>query len=174
MLNLRTLQIAGTFKPTWPLIALTALSLMSGIAQAQYQWRDANGQMIISDQPPPASVKPSQIIKSAPMPVAAARPEPKDAKAGAKAPLSSAEKEAEFQKRRKEQAESQKTGVEKQAALDQKNKRCEALKDKLRTLQSDLRLVSVKRGGESAAMEGAEREVEMSKTSRELSTNECG
>jgi Domain of unknown function (DUF4124) len=157
------------------LLAFSAFSASS--AFAQYQWRDANGQMIISDQPPPASVKPSQIIKSAPMPVpvaAAPKVEAKDAKvATAKGPLTTADKELEFQKRRKEQAESQKTGAEKQAAAEQKAKHCETLQQKLRTLDSGLKISSVQKNGELAAMEAADREMESSKTRRELATSQC-
>jgi hypothetical protein len=154
--------------------ALVLLALIGSSAQAQYQWRDANGQMIISDQPPPASVKPSQIIKSAPMAAPAPKPEVKDPKmAAAKGPMTTAEKEADFQKRRKEQAESQKTGAEKQAAAEQKAKHCDDLQQKLRTLSSGMRINTVQKSGEVAAMEGAEREVELSKTSRELSKAQC-
>lgn len=155
--------------------SVLALVLLSGSpAQAQYQWRDANGQMIISDQPPPANVKPSQIIKSAPMAAPTPKVESKDPKlAAAKAPITVAEKEADFQKRRKEQAESQKTSAEKQAAADQKAKHCEDLQQKLRTLSSGMRINTVQKNGEAAAMEGAEREVEVSKTSKELAKAQC-
>jgi hypothetical protein len=157
------------------LLASTAFAIAP--AQAQYQWRDANGQMIISDQPPPANIKPSQIIKSAPLPVAVA-PAPKaDAKdskaAAAKGPMTTAEKEADFQKRRKDTAEAQKTGAEKQAAAEQKAKHCDALQQKLRTLSSGMRISNVQKNGEVAAMESAEREVEMSKASRELTASQC-
>jgi type IV secretory pathway VirB10-like protein len=160
--------------------AFALLALSVAPAQAQYQWRDNNGQMIISDQPPPANIKPSQIIKSAPLPApapAAPKPAAKDGKDAkptvAKGPLTSAEKEADFQKRRKEQADAQKTSSEKQAAAEQKAKHCESLQEKMRTLSSGMRINSVQKSGEVVAMEAADREKEMSKTSREISSSQC-
>ncbi len=171
------LSLRPMLRPAVVVSILALTTIASAPAHAQYQWRDANGQLIISDQPPPVSVKPSQIIKSAPMaaPVAPApKADAKDAKLSvAKGPMTTAEKEADFQKRRKEQAEAQKTGAEKQAATEQKIKHCEALQQKIRTLASEMRINTVQKNGEIASMEAAEREKEMSKTNRDLSTSQC-
>ncbi len=171
------LNLSPLFRPAVVASMLVHIAIASAPAHAQYQWRDAHGQMIISDQPPPASVKPSQIIKSAPMAAPVAPPpkaEGKDSKSAvAKGPMTTAEKEADFQKRRKEQAEAQKTGAEKQAAAEQKTKHCEALQQKLRTLGSNMRINTVLNNGEVASMESAEREKEMSKTNRDLASGQC-
>jgi Domain of unknown function (DUF4124) len=171
------LNFCSSFRPAMIASMLVLTAIAGSPAHAQYQWRDANGQMIISDQPPPASIKPSQIIKSAPMAAPAApapKAEAKDSKSvAAKGPMTTAEKEADFQKRRKEQAEAQKTGAEKQAAAEQKTKHCEALQQKIRTLGSEMRINNVQKNGEIVAMEAAEREKEMSRASRELSTSKC-
>ena len=58
------------------LTSLLALLLAAGLslpAQAQWAWRDANGTVVFSDQPPPASVKSNQIVRQ-PRAAAAAVP----------------------------------------------------------------------------------------------------
>ncbi|MGD9944789.1 MAG: DUF4124 domain-containing protein [Burkholderiaceae bacterium] len=51
-----------------------ALALLPLLAHAvTWQWRDAGGQMVYSDQPPPPDVRPSQIIRG-PAPVTVAAP----------------------------------------------------------------------------------------------------
>jgi Domain of unknown function (DUF4124) len=157
---------------------LAIIALSGSPVQAQYQWKDNSGQLIISDQPPPANIKPSQIIKSAPMaapaPAPEAKPAAKDPKAAAaKGPMTTAEKEADFQKRRLEQAEAQKSTAEKQAAAAQKTKHCDSLHEKMRTLGSGMRINTVQKSGEVVAMESADREAELSKTSRELAKAQC-
>lgn len=149
---------------------------LAGTSFAQYQWRDANGNMIISDQPPPASVKPSQIIKSAPLPKAAPAPVPAASTAkpaDSKAPLTLAEKDQAFKKRQQEKAEADKSTAEKQAAAEQKAKYCEELATKMRTLQSGMRITQVDKSGETRMMENADREKEMSTTSRDIASK-CG
>jgi predicted RNase H-like nuclease (RuvC/YqgF family) len=177
-MNIASLSKSALHSKTQLALIILMATFCATPALAQYQWRDANGQMIISDQPPPANIKPSQIIKSAPMPAPAPKAEAKEPakdskQAATKAPMTTAEKEADFQKRRKELAESQKTGAEKQAAAEQKAKHCDALQQKLRTLSSGMRISNVQKNGEVAAMEGAEREIEMSKTSKEIEKSEC-
>lgn len=52
----------------WLLMALAAAPL----AHAQYKWRDANGRMVYSDMPPPASVAPSAVLQAPARPAPAA------------------------------------------------------------------------------------------------------
>lgn len=54
----------------WLLMALAAAPL----AHAQYKWRDANGRMVYSDMPPPASVAPSAVLQAPARPAPAADP----------------------------------------------------------------------------------------------------
>src|ERR1700732_524450 len=49
----------------------------STIASAQWAWRDENGRPVYSDQPPPSSGQPKQILRRPDRPIAAsASPEP--------------------------------------------------------------------------------------------------
>lgn len=162
------------FAATLPLkAALVGLLLSAGAVQAQYQWRDANGQLIVSDQPPPASVKPSQIIKAVPMPAPSAAPasDPKASKATPPGPQSAADKDLAFRKRQQEKAEAEKSSAEKQAAAAQKAKYCEQLGERLQTLESGIRIQQVNKNGEAAAMEGGQREQATSEARRDYRTN---
>ncbi len=164
------------FAATLPLkAALVGLLLSAGAVQAQYQWRDANGQLIVSDQPPPASVKPSQIIKAVPMPAPAPAVPPasnaKTPQAKPAGPQSAADKDLAFRKRQQEKAEAEKSSAEKQAAAAQKAKYCEQLGERLQTLESGIRIQQVNKNGEAAAMEGGQREQATSEARRDYRTN---
>ncbi|MBN9429929.1 MAG: DUF4124 domain-containing protein [Burkholderiales bacterium] len=56
--------------PSFRSLILVAALLPLAAQAATWQWRDANGQMVYSDQPPPPDVRPAQIIRS-PAPPAA-------------------------------------------------------------------------------------------------------
>lgn len=155
-----------------------ALSLAAGsalAAGAPYQWRDASGRMVYSDQPPPPQIRPSQILRqpkaSRPEPAAqpsgeqpsdasgskpadggaSAAPSPADAPAAAaQAPAASktiAERAMESSKRRAAQAEAQKK-QEQSAEREQKKARaCDDMRASLRTLEGGARVKTIDENG---------------------------
>ncbi len=142
------------------LAACLALSALSCLAWGQYVWTDDKGVKQFSDMPPPASVPQSRILKqpSGRMPAAAA-PASAEAEAGRapKAPLTTAESNADFMKRRAEQAEKdKKAAAEAQAARD-KASNCEKARSYQRALDSGLRIARTDKNGEREFMSDEQR-----------------
>ncbi len=178
-----------------PLAALAALSVMLALpiavqAQAAWQWRDANGRMVFSDQPPPASVRPADIVRQ-PAPLSTPRPAPA-APAGAEAapgaaatgatsgtPAASgsgtaatlAEREAEFRKRRAEQEKAAKEADEKAQREARLKEDCQRARLYLGQLRSGERIASVSPSGERVFLDDAGRANEIRKTEADLQKN---
>ena len=152
------------------LAACLALSALSCLAWGQYVWTDDKGVKQFSDMPPPASVPQSRILKqpSGRMPAAAA-PASAEAEAGEpKAPLTTADRNADFMKRRAEQADKdKKAAAEAQAARD-KAKNCESARSYQRALDSGQRIARTDKNGEREFLSDEQRNREMRETSRVL------
>lgn len=148
-----------------------ALLAFTCAASAQYVWIDEKGSKQFSDMPPPASVPKSKILRQPGSAAAPAETAPA-AEAGnnaAKAPPTLAERNAEYNKRRTEQAEKEKkAAAEVQAARD-KERNCENARTYQRALQSGQRIASTDKNGERVFMSDEQRQREMQETSRTLS-----
>ena len=147
-----------------------ALSFVAGsavAAGAPYQWRDASGRMVYSDQPAPPEIRQSQILRQpkATKPDAAAEQPlrergtkpgdgaaaaPQAPEAAAKAPAARktiAEREMESNKRRAAEAEARKK-QEQSAEREQKKARaCDDMRASLRTLEGGARVKTVGENG---------------------------
>lgn len=111
--------------------ALAALLLPAAATAQIYQWKDANGKVHYSDQPPPAAAKQERTFTPRLAPAAAA-PTSDDAPPAA---ASLQEQEAAFKQRQVEQEEA-KAQQEKEAATANERKRnCDLAKGNLRNLQ---------------------------------------
>jgi len=163
------------------LYALAAFGIAgTGAVHAQYVWLDHSGIKQYSDMPPPASVPAAQILKSpagvkaGATPVAApAAPTASSASASAaKGAPSLAERNADFNKRRAEQAEQEKkSAAEKQLALEKSNA-CARARQYQRTLASGTRLASVDQNGAPVLLDEAQRAHEAQEAARVL--KDCG
>lgn len=128
-------------------IALAAcfIALLSNAAYAQWAWKDNNGSTVFSDRPPPADIKPSQILKeprgsysstaSAPDPAPSAT-----APADAPKQKSIAELDADFRKRQMERADSEKKAADESKRKAQLADACERSRAYLRMLDEDRRV----------------------------------
>lgn len=149
--------------------AFAALST-AGAAFAQYVWIDEKGVKQFSDMPPPASVPAGRILKQpggkpAEAPAEGTAPPPAQP---AKAEMTTAEKNAEFRKRKTEQAEKEKKAAEEARASADKAKNCERARDYLRALESGERLTRTDRNGERAFLSDEQRQQETKETRRVL------
>jgi hypothetical protein len=154
-------------------ILILVLHVTTGAAFAQFAWIDANGVRQYSDQPPPASTPKAKILKSPvhtteTAPSGAAGTKDGEKTGAAKAPLTTAEKNADFVKRQSEQAEKEKKAAEeaKNAAIKAKN--CENTQSYARSLQSGERIASLDKNGERSFMSDEQRAKEISDTRRAL------
>lgn len=140
-------------------VAFAALSLAT-TACAQYIWLDEKGVRQYSDMPPGPAVPLNRILKEP----AAARPQPQATPApaankgeksetateSASPAMTTAEKNAEFQKRRTERAEKEKKAEADAKLAADKAANCERARSYNRTLTSGARVFSTnERGGRS-------------------------
>jgi hypothetical protein len=164
------------FKVIFAAAVLCSLGF-SSIAHAQYIWLDEKGTKQYSDIAPPASVpqkrilkepgSPSRTLSAAPAaPVAEGSPPAIADKEKDAAPMTTAEKNADFQKRRAEQAEKEKkAAAEAQMAAD-KAKNCEQAHAYQRALQSGERLARTDKNGERSFLSDEQRAKEAQEAKR--------
>ncbi|HZW14352.1 MAG TPA: DUF4124 domain-containing protein [Noviherbaspirillum sp.] len=151
-------------------LAATAAALMglalAGTAFAQYVWVDEKGVKQYSDMPPPASVPANRILKQRGVAVSQ-QPEAETA-AAPKTDLSTAEKEAEFRKRRAEQAEKDKKAAEQAKYAADKAKHCERAREYNRALESGQRIARTDKDGERTFLTDEQRAQELRDSRRTL------
>lgn len=153
---------------------------LAGTALAQYVWIDGSGVKQYSDMPPPVSVPAARILKtprpvSAPASAVGTAPAPADAGATAdkpKAPPTLADKNAEFNKRRAEQAEQEKKAAEQSRIAAEKTKNCERARQYQKTLASGIRVASTDKNGERVFLDDAQRAQEQQEVKKVLQN--CG
>jgi hypothetical protein len=153
----------------------------SGAAHAQYIWLNDKGVKQFSDMPPPASVPKNRILKqpgaalpnlspTSQTPSADGSPSaavPADDKN--KAPMTTAEKNADFQKRKMEQAEKDKKAAEKEQIATDKAKNCERARAYNKALQDGERLTRTDKNGEKYYLNDDQRAQEAKDNKRILS-----
>ena len=162
-------------------VSLAALLLVFALpAAAQWAWKDQNGRLVYSDQAPPASIKPAQIVRQpggAPggAPVAAAPTVPSqagDAKADpSRGPKTVAEQEAEFRKRQKERADAESKAQRDDQLLAMKAAECERQRGYLRSLEDGNRIFQTTTSGEREVIDDAKRDAEVRRVRESLIKN---
>ena len=158
--------------------SLAALLLVVALpAAAQWAWKDQNGRLVYSDQAPPPSVKPTQIVRqpggsspSAPGSVAAA-PAASDAKSDARGQKTVAEQEAEFRKRQKERADAESKAQRDEQLLAMKAAECERQRGYLRSLEDGNRIFQTNTSGEREVIDDAKRDAEIRRVRESLIKN---
>ena len=160
-----------SIKTVWLAALLLAFALP---ASAQWAWKDQNGRLVYSDQAPPPSVKPTQIVRqpggSAPGSVAAA-PAASDAKSDARGQKTVAEQEAEFRKRQKERADAESKAQRDEQLLAMKAAECERQRGYLRSLEDGNRIFQTNTSGEREVIDDAKRDAEIRRVRESLIKN---
>ena len=154
-------------------------ALLAAPAQAQWKWRDKNGQVQYSDLPPPAGVADSDILQR-PNGTQQRRAAPVAATAPASAASSGApalapkgtdpELEAKRQKAEQEEAAKKKAEADKLAAAKADN--CVRAKAQMRTLDSGVRITRTNEKGEREFLDDAARADEAKRT-RDIIASDC-
>jgi hypothetical protein len=144
-------------------------------AAAQWKWKDARGQTVISDTPPPREIperdvlqKPSLVLQrssAAPTPVASAPAADTVAKAKVDPELEARRKKAETEQQEKQKAEDAKF-----AAARAEN--CQRARSHMSTLESGIRLSRTNESGEREILDDKQRADEMQRT-RQIIASEC-
>jgi hypothetical protein len=157
--------------------AMLALSI-SFPANAQYVWLDKNNVKVYSDKPPPPDVPNNRVLKGPrgfkatnigdKQPDENGSAEAKAASTPEKPPLTTAEKNAEFNKRKMEQAEKDKKAQAEEKIKQEKSQNCEKAKEYQRSLQSGGRFARTTESGERKYLNDEEREAEINRANDAL------
>ena len=151
--------------------ALSALFICTA-SLAQYQWIDANGRKVFSDQPPPASVPAKKVVqqpgKTAPAAASAEADVDSPAKTdAAPAPAAQAaskakavDKELEAKKKAADDELATKKKAEQEAQVKAKIENCARAKSAKAGLDSGIRIVQINGKGEREVMDDAARTAE--------------
>ena len=172
------------------LAAAAAAALACSLpAAAQWAWRDATGKMVYSDQPPPKSVAPKDIVRqpaAVPAPTgrprqpaymspdAAAEQKPQPTAAAAPAPPrapTAAEREIESRRRQQQLAEAEKKAADEEAQRAQAADNCERLRAYQRALEGGHRIARVNAAGEKEILGDAQRAAEVERTRAQIEQN---
>lgn len=162
-----------------PFLALAGMVCLPGPADAQWKWRDQNGQVNISDRPPPREV-PEKDILARPTPQArtvAGAPAPAPAASAASAlagPVASPPVDRELEARKKaaeqEQAAKAKAEADKLAANRAEN--CRRARGQVAALESGERMARVNQKGEREVLDDKARAEELSHA-RAIVASDC-
>jgi hypothetical protein len=167
-----------------PVLALLVVGAWPGDADAQWKWRDARGQVTVSDLPPPRDVPERDILQRpasppAARPAAAATAPAPDA--AASAPATQAARpggvDPELEARRKateqEQAARQKEKQRREEVLlaQQRADNCARARESLRTLESGMRMARVNEKGERIVIDDQTRAAEIERTRRVIASD---
>ncbi|MBK7356364.1 DUF4124 domain-containing protein [Propionivibrio sp.] len=142
-------------------IALAVFALLAAtLANAEiYQWKDANGKTIYSDQPPVGVVRQPKKIET---------PPPAESKS---TPQTLADRDLDFRKRQKEAEESAEKAKKEQSTAADKKQFCENTRRRLQALESGERIALLDDKGERYYMDDAQREQEIAKLRQNIGSN---
>jgi type IV secretory pathway VirB10-like protein len=135
-----------------------------------YQWKDINGQTVVSDVPPPATVKGRRSIGGVkPGLISEAIPEKDpDAPKSAEPPQTIAEKNLEFKKRQQEAEQKAEKQAKERAAEKEKSENCDRARRNLAVLESSQPINAIGDNGERNAMDASQRAQEIERARKFL------
>jgi hypothetical protein len=152
---------------------------------AQWAWKDDNGRLVYSDRPPPANVKPGNIVHQPSRPTATPAPTPtstpsttaaasgdtqKTADGTPAAPKSLAEQEMEFRKRQQERADAEKKAQDEQQKAVAKAAECERARGYLKSLDEGIRIARTDASGNREFLDDSQRAAEVQRTRQIVQT----
>lgn len=163
------------------LLALLGLAL-SASAQAQWKWRDARGEVLYSDRPPPLTVPEKDILQSpaavtpriqiiSSQPLGASTPAPAASKNQAKTEAKT-DTEDEARRRKTEQEREAKARAEEQKNAAVRRENCVQARGYMRTLEDGMRISRTNEKGEREILDDAQRAKEIART-RGMINSEC-
>ena len=156
------------------ILALAIASTATVIdANAQtYQWKDSSGRTVISDTPPPASVRNSKALGTSPPPSIGTptgdASKPAGSPPSADAPKTTAEKDMEFRKRQQEAREKADKEAKEAAQAAQNRENCERARTHLQALESGRRMILPDGKGGETFLEDAQRGDEIERTRKTI------
>jgi hypothetical protein len=152
-----------------------SLLLAAVPAAAQWKWKDARGQVVISDVPPPRDIPDRDVLQKPELLVR--RP------AGQAAPVASApaveavakakvDPELEARKKKGEQEQQERVKADEEKVAGQRAENCRRARSHLSSLDSGMRLSRTNEKGEREILDDKQRADEMQRT-RQVITSDC-
>jgi hypothetical protein len=166
-------------RAVWIIAALAATLLTATpSAWAQWKWKDAKGQVHISDLPPPRDVpdkdvmqRPSESTRRAAA-TAAAQASAASAPPPAAAAKPKVDPEIEARRTRQEQEQKAKEKATEEKASSQRSENCQRARQHLATLESGMRIARLNDKGEREILDDKARAEEMQRA-RQVMASEC-
>jgi hypothetical protein len=156
-------------------MVLSLLCVLAAPADAQWKWRDKDGQVNASDRPPPRDIPEKDIL---------ARPTPEQrrtlpvlapdaaASAASGAAPTALEREINARKRAAEQEQSAKSKAEAEANAARRAENCRNARSHESTLNSDLRIARTNAAGEREFLDDKARAAELARA-RSVIASDC-
>lgn len=151
-------------------LILLAATLLAFGAQAQsYKWVDKDGKVRYGDTPPPGvkatrmGAPASGASAPAPAPAAGSKDGAKDGKAAKKGPLTPAEQEQEYRKRKEEAGKAAEEAASERKEKEAKKENCDRAREYQRGLASGQRITRIDAAGERVFLDEAQTAQELTK-----------
>lgn len=161
--------------PSWTL-AIAVAAALAGPAQAQWKWRDAKGQVHVSDIPPPREVPDRDVLQRPEAPArrapAAAPAAAASAPAMAAKPTPPTDPELEERKSRAEQEQAAQRKAQDAKAAAARKDNCQRAREQVALLDSGQRIVRMAPNGEREYLTDEQRAQETQRA-RALIAGEC-
>lgn len=157
------------------MLGLVLLSVLALPADAQWKWRDKDGQVNASDRPPPRDI-PEKDILSRPTPeqrrtLPVPSPDAAASVASGAAP-NALEREINARKRAAEQEQAAKAKADAEANAARRAENCRNARSNEATLTSDLRIARTNAAGEREFLDDKARAAELQRT-RSVIASDC-
>ncbi|MBI5257051.1 MAG: DUF4124 domain-containing protein [Burkholderiales bacterium] len=151
----------------------TLLVLVVLPAQAQWKWKDRNGQTHVSDLPPPRDIPEKDVLQRPAEPVRKAAQAASAASAAAVAEAKPrVDPELESRRARAEQEQKAKAKAEDERVAAQRAENCGRARQQLAGLESGMRLARVNEKGEREILDDKAR-AEETQRARQVIASEC-
>jgi hypothetical protein len=156
----------------WVLVSCTVLLALP--AAAQWKWKDARGQIVISDVPPPREIPERDVLQK---PELVVRKTAAQAAPAASAPTVEVAKprvdpELEARKKKAEQEQTDKAKAEDEKVAGQRAENCKRARAHMGSLDSGIRLTRVNEKGEREILDDKQRAEEVART-RQIIASDC-
>jgi hypothetical protein len=169
---------ARPLRPAWWLAA-AALLVLASPADAQWKWRDARGQIHISDIPPPRDVPDKDVLQRPPAstrqaqaPVQSASAASSESAASAAMPAKAGVDPAlEERRRQAQQQQAARSKAEEDKLATSRKENCQRAREHLATLDSGLRIARVKPDGQREILDDQQRAVETQRTRQAIAAD---
>lgn len=149
-------------------LVFTSTTFSAAVHAETFQWKDSNGQTVVSDVPPPATAKSRRSIGGQQPAVISEKlaEKPVEGAKAVDAPKTTADKDLDFKKRQQEAKEKAEKQAKEQAAENEKRENCARAQRNLAALEAQQPMATYDDKGERKLMDNVQREQEIERSRR--------